>query len=214
MSTLPARADSKAMREPSGDQSGKVSAPGESVKRLSSLPSARITYISLLPSRVEAKAIDPPSGDQAGKPSAPASFVIRVWPVPSAFITYTPALPSRSDVNANLLPFGDQSGWLFVQPALPERFTSPEPKRLTRWISTLLLRTDTNAISSAAIGDEVGRGVLSIASSSSAPHAAAKTVTRPAVNVLRNRRERRPVPALDEDSLAGINGGSQISFSR
>src|SRR2546425_9075796 len=80
--------------------------------------------------------------------------------------------PSRSDVKASLFPSGDQLGWLFV-PAFAERFTRSDPNRLLAWISTRLLRLDSKAISSLAIGEEVGRGVPRTRVPLSPPHASA-----------------------------------------
>src|SRR5438132_14396739 len=91
--------------------------------------------------------------------------------------------PSRSDVNASLLPSGDQLGWLFIDPAFAERFTSSAPKRLLAWISIRLLRCDSKAIPSATIGDEVARGVPLSRAGPLPPHAPAapnaSTVARP-----------------------------------
>src|SRR6266545_5727188 len=87
----PSRA--KAMREPSGDQTGPRSAPSTSgppsVMRRAPVPSAFMTQMPAPPSLNLTKAIFDPSGDQAGSVS-PGTDGSLVSPVPSGLVTNRP----------------------------------------------------------------------------------------------------------------------------
>ncbi len=73
-SRFPERSLVKAIFDPSGDQAGSRSAPGEFVMFTGPEPSAALTNTSEFPTEFERKlekAIFDPSGDQAGSRSSP-----------------------------------------------------------------------------------------------------------------------------------------------
>ena len=120
----PYRSVSKTIREPSGDQSGLSSFPGDVVSCANLVPSAFTAQISRSPLTVYHGEVTGPmmqvnatrvlSGDHVGCVANPTLISMRTRLEPSAFITYRATGPSRSLANAIRVPSGDQAGVKYV----------------------------------------------------------------------------------------------------
>src|SRR5919201_5168039 len=105
------RTDVNAIRDPSGDQAGQPSGPGESVSWTGSVPSTSTAQMSYSPDRLPPmNGIRRPSGDHVGY-STQRSVGIRRRCEPSGSTRNPPiGCPSLVELNTIQSPVGDHAG--------------------------------------------------------------------------------------------------------